>query len=80
MIDDPDVGLSYAGLGGAVACCLGLELLGGVAVVGGLGAALGLTVDLAYGGIVVLGGILAVLAAVGYRQISTGQNPAENSS
>lgn len=71
MINDADLGLSYAGLGGAVACCLGLELLGGVATVGGLGAALGLAVNLVYGGVVVLGGVLAVLVAIGYRQFAT---------
>lgn len=60
--------LSAAGLGGAVACCLALELLGGAAILGGLAAAIGLSTGLTYVAIIGVGGILAALLAVGYQQ------------
>lgn len=60
--------LPYAGLGGLVACCLGIELLGGTAIVGGLAATIGLTVGATYLVVVGAGGLVAVLLALGYRQ------------
>lgn len=61
--------LAYAGLGGTVACCAALELLGGTALVGGLAAAVGFSIGLTYAVIVGLGGILAVLFVLGYQQV-----------
>lgn len=61
--------LTYAGFGGAVACCAALELLGGAALVGGLATALGLSTDLTYLAVVGLGGLLAVLLVRGYQQV-----------
>jgi hypothetical protein len=61
--------LPYAGLGGAVVCCLGIEVLGGAVILGGLAAAVGLSTGLTYLLIAGVGGVLAVLLATGYRQV-----------
>ena len=60
--------LTYAGLGGVVACCLALELLGGTVVLGGIAAAVGLSTGLMYVAGVGLVGVLIVLLTLGYRQ------------
>jgi hypothetical protein len=67
--DDPDHTslLSAAGIGGAVACCLALELLGGAAVLGGLAAAIGLSTGLIYVAVIGVGGVFAALFASGYH-------------
>ena len=59
--------LTYAGIGGAVACCAALELLGGAALLGGLAAALGLATGLTYLAVVGLAGLLTAGLAYGYR-------------
>lgn len=61
--------LSYAGVGGAVVCCAALELLGGVAILGGLAATVGLSTGLTYLIVVGIGGILAAVLALGYRHV-----------
>jgi hypothetical protein len=66
--DDHPSLLSAAGIGGAVACCLGLELLGGAAVLGGLAAAIGLSTGHIYVGIIGVGGVLAALLTISYQQ------------
>lgn len=66
---ETDSWIPYAGFGGAVVCCLGLELLGGVAILSSLAAAVGLSTGLAYAAVVAFGGVIAVLLALGYRQI-----------
>jgi hypothetical protein len=67
--DDPDRTsvLSGAGIGGAVACCLGLELLGRAAALSGLAAVIGLSTGFTYAAVVGLGGVLAALFASGYH-------------
>ena len=65
--DDSTSLLAYAGIGGAVACCAALELLGGAALLGGLAAALGLATGLTYLAVVGLAGLLATGLAYGYR-------------
>ena len=45
--------LPYAGVGGIVVCYLGIELLGGAAIVSGLAATIGLSTGVTYLGIVV---------------------------
>lgn len=69
MADDADSWLPYAGLGGVTVCCLGLELLGGAAVMSGLAAAVGLSTGLTYAAIVGFGGLLATVFAAGYQHI-----------
>ena len=66
--DDPESLLTYAGIGGAIACCAALELLGGAALLGGLAAVIGLSTGLTYLAIVGVGGIITVLLTLGYRQ------------
>lgn len=61
--------LSYAGVGGAVVCCAALELLGGVAILGGLAATVGLSTGLTYLIVVGIGGILVAVLALGYRHV-----------
>lgn len=60
--------LAYAGLGGAVVCCLGIEVLGGAVLLGGLAATIGLSTGLTYLVVAGVGGVLTALLAVGYRQ------------
>lgn len=60
--------LTYAGLSGAAVCCLGIELLGGAALLGGLAATVGLSTGLMSLGIVGVGGLVAAFLALGYRQ------------
>lgn len=67
--DDADTLLAYAGFGGVAVCCLGIELLGGAAIIGGLAATIGLSTGLTYLGVAGVGGVLATLLAVGYRQV-----------
>lgn len=66
---DPGSWLTSAGLGGAAVCCLALELLGGTALVGGLAATIGFSTGLAYAAVVGLGGVLAVVLALGHQQL-----------
>lgn len=61
--------LAYAGLGGVVVCCFGLELLGGTAVLGGLATAVGLSTGLTYLAVTGLGGLVAALVMLGYRRV-----------
>ena len=61
--------LAYAGLGGAVVCCLGIELLGGVVIFSGLAATIGFSTGLTYLVIAGGGGVLAALLAVGFRRV-----------
>lgn len=68
MPDDNESLLSYAGLGGLAVCCLAIELLGGAAILGGLAAIVGLSTGLTYLVIVGIGGIVAALLVLGYRQ------------
>lgn len=68
MSEETGSRLPYVGLGGAVVCCLGLELLGGAAILGSLAAAIGLSIGLTYAVVVGFGVVLAVLLALGYRQ------------
>lgn len=63
--------LAYAGVGGVVACCLALELLGGAIILGGLAATIGLSTGLTYLVVLGVGGALAVLLAISYRQFQT---------
>jgi hypothetical protein len=69
MTDDTESWLPYAGIGGLTVCCLALEVLGGVAVVSGLAAAIGLSTGLTYAVVVGLGGLLAALLVAGYQQL-----------
>ena len=66
--------LPYAGPGGAVVCCLGIEVLGGAVFFGGLAAAIGLSTVLTYLLVAGVGGVLAVLLATGYRQVRGGNH------
>lgn len=59
---------AYASLGGVAICCLGIELLGGAVILGGLAATVGVTTGLTYLAVAGVGGVLAALLAVGYRQ------------
>ncbi|MFC4452025.1 MULTISPECIES: hypothetical protein [Halorussus] len=61
--------LPYAGVGGAVVCCLAIELLGGAVILGGIAAAVGLSTGLTYLLAVGLGGMLAGLLAISYHRI-----------
>ena len=63
--------LAYAGLGGVAVCCLGIELLGGAAILGGLAATLGLSTGLTYLVVIGVGGALVALLTIGYRQFQT---------
>ena len=64
-----DSWLPYAGMGGIAVCCLGIELLGGAALLGGIAATVGLSTSVTYAVIVMLGGVLAALLAIGYLQV-----------
>lgn len=70
MTEQAESWLPYAGVGGAAACCLGLELLGGAALVSGLGAAVGLSSGLTYAAVVGLGGVLGALLVAGYQELT----------
>ena len=63
--------LTYAGLGGIVACCLALELLGGTVVLGSIAAVVGLSTGLMYVAVVGLAGVLVALLIFVYRQHTT---------
>lgn len=63
--------LAYAGLGGVAICRLGIEVLGGAAILGGLAATIGFSTGLTYLVIAGVGGVLAALLAVGYRQFQS---------
>lgn len=65
---DSESFLPYAGLGGLVICCLDIELLGGAAIVGGLAATVGLSTGAASLVVIGVGGLVATLLALGYRQ------------
>jgi hypothetical protein len=69
MSSDADSWLPSVGVGGVVACCLGLEMLGGAAVLGGLAATIGLSTGVTYLAVVGLGGLIALLFAAGYHHI-----------
>ncbi|MFC6616222.1 hypothetical protein ACFQAS_15050 [Halopenitus salinus] len=69
MSGDAESWLPYAGVGGVVACCLGLELLGGAVVVGGLAATIGLSTGVTYLAVVGLGGLVALFVAAGYQHV-----------
>jgi hypothetical protein len=60
--------LTYAGFGGVAVCCLGIELLGGAAILGGLAATIGLSTGLTYLVVVGIGGLVAALLVLAYRQ------------
>lgn len=60
--------LTYAGFSGVAVCCLGIELLGGAAILGGLAATIGLSTGQMYLMVASLGGALAALLTLGYRQ------------
>lgn len=60
---------AYAGLGGVVACCAVIELLGGAVILGGLAAFLGLSTSNTYLSVAGVGGLVAALAVVGYRRV-----------
>lgn len=60
--------VAYAGVGGALACCAVIELLGGAVILGGLATVLGLSTGLTYLAIAGLGGLVAAGAALGYRR------------
>lgn len=72
MPDDDQSLLAYAGLGGVIVCCFGLELLGGTAVLGGLAAPVGLSTGLTDLALTVLGGLVAVLVLLGSRRVQRG--------
>lgn len=63
--------LTYAGLGGVVACCLALELLGGTVILGSITAIVGLSTGLIYVAVVGLVGVLVALLVLVYRQHTT---------
>lgn len=69
MANDTESWLPYAGVGGITACCLGLELLGGAAILSGLAATVGLSTGLTYAAVVGLGGLLATVFAAGYQHV-----------
>jgi hypothetical protein len=66
--------LPYAGLGGIAVCCLGIELLGGAAIVSGLAATVGLSTGATYLGVVGVGGLTMALLALGYHQFGGASN------
>ena len=61
--------LAYAGIGGTAICCLGIELLGGAAILGGLAATVGLSIGLTYLLVAGIAGLFAALGTLGYRRI-----------
>lgn len=67
--NENDSWLPYAGLGGIVACCVGIELLGGAAILGGLAATVGLSTGVTYLAVVGLGGLVVAFLALGYRKV-----------
>ena len=67
MSSDADSWLPYAGAGGILACCLGLEMLGGAVVLGGLATTIGLSTGVTYLAVVGLGGLVALGLAAGYH-------------
>lgn len=69
MPDELGSWLPYAGVGGAVVCCLALEVLGGAVLLGGIATVIGLSAGVTYLVVVGLGAVLAGLLAVGYHQI-----------
>lgn len=69
MSDDESL-LPYAGVGGIALCCLGLELLGGAALLSGVVGAVGVSAEVAYLAVVGIGGLLAVLLVAGYHHVS----------
>ncbi|ELZ21144.1 hypothetical protein C475_19348 [Halosimplex carlsbadense 2-9-1] len=69
MSSDTDSWLPYAGIGGVVVCCLGLEVLGGAVVLGGLATTIGLSTGLTYLVVLGLAGLLALGLAAGYHHI-----------
>ncbi len=69
MSSDADSWLPYAGVGGAVACCLGIEVLGGAVVLGGLATTIGLSTGVTYLAVVGLGGLVALGIAAGYHHL-----------
>jgi hypothetical protein len=68
--DESESLLAYAGIGGAAICCLGIELLGGAAILGGLAATVGLSTGLTYLIVAGTGGLFVALVALGYRQVA----------
>ena len=62
--------LPYAGLGGIGVCCLGIELLGGAAIMSGLAATVGLSTGTTYLGVVGVGGLALALLVLGVHQFS----------
>lgn len=68
MADGEKSLLTSAGFGGVAVCCLGIELLGGAVILGGLAATIGLSTGLTYLVVAGIGGLLAALLALGYRQ------------
>ncbi|WP_254538725.1 hypothetical protein [Halomarina litorea] len=68
MSDDESL-LPYAGVGGVALCCLGLELLGGAALLSGVVAAVGVSAEVGYLVVVGIGGLVAVLLVAGYQRI-----------
>ena len=66
--DEPESFLTYAGIGGAIACCAALELLGGAALLGGLAAVIGFSTGLTYLVVIGVGGIITALLVLGYHQ------------
>lgn len=69
MSSDADSWLPYAGIGGLIACCLGLELLGGAVVLGGLAATIGLSTGVTYLAVVGIGGLVALGLAAGFHHV-----------
>jgi hypothetical protein len=68
MSDDGSSLLTYAGLGGIVACCLAFELLGGAAILGGVATVLGFSTGLTYLVVVGVASVFTTLLALGYQQ------------
>lgn len=67
--DESEPLLAYAGFGGVAVCCLGIELLGGAAILGGLAATIGLSTGLTYLMVAGLGGLIAGLLGLGYGHL-----------
>lgn len=70
---DPDTAsaVTYAALGGAVACCAALELLGGAVILGGVAAMIGLSTGVTYLVVVGVTGLLIAASVVAYRRSRT---------
>jgi hypothetical protein len=66
--DESESLLAYVGFGGVAACCLGIELLGGAAILGGLATTIGLSTGVTYLVVAGIGGLLAAGLTLGYRQ------------